>query len=307
MSTRDSVARIYRRTERVAKQESRVMRTSERRSYTQIDHWRKYQQFLPDRMRLSARPRARRGVVALAWRRYPSGPVRRAGGPPHGNIAPRGRRERPASRPARLDAPGARLRGRHPRPARIRLECRLAGSGHARPLGRLRCGSGRSGGPADRQARGPLRHEPGRDARLHGRRPGPPGGGRDRYHLARPPPPYRERAGRQDPEASPGAHPAAAAVCRRIRRPAPADPVVHEDGENRERPEVARLVCEDSVGGGSKVPLRFLARSWRSGRRSSRRASTSARCSSPTPRPTAGRRSRPVSPSSTGSGGPRSW
>ena len=30
------------------------MRTGERRSYSEIDHWRKYQRFLPDRLRLSA-------------------------------------------------------------------------------------------------------------------------------------------------------------------------------------------------------------------------------------------------------------
>src|SRR5262245_26345344 len=30
------------------------MRTGDRLSYSQIDHWRKYQQFLPDRMRLRA-------------------------------------------------------------------------------------------------------------------------------------------------------------------------------------------------------------------------------------------------------------
>ena len=29
------------------------MRTEERRSYAEIDHWRKYQPFLPERMRLS--------------------------------------------------------------------------------------------------------------------------------------------------------------------------------------------------------------------------------------------------------------
>src|SRR5215468_9863690 len=32
---------------------SQAMRTSERRSYAEIDHWRKYQPFLPERVRLS--------------------------------------------------------------------------------------------------------------------------------------------------------------------------------------------------------------------------------------------------------------
>src|SRR5205814_8244993 len=33
---------------------AQAMRTGQRRSYAEIDHWRKYQPFLPERMRLSA-------------------------------------------------------------------------------------------------------------------------------------------------------------------------------------------------------------------------------------------------------------